>query len=159
MKLKINREFLLRHLFSLAVFAVLGGWFGFDAFVSYPRSDARALYVSIEKSEPGESVDLEAFKAQKVRTQRLMASFALLAGFLVGLHLLSVAGFRFEFDDGGFSLGGKRFSYSDIKTLDKSKWDKKGILKVSGDGFEIRLDAWHHLGVKEFYGIVTAKTV
>ena len=143
MKLKINREFLLRHVFSLAVFVVLGGWFGFDAFVRYPRSDARALYVSIEKSEPGEKVDLESFKAQKVQT--------LLAASLVGLHLLCVARFRFEFDESGFSLGDRRFSYSDIKDIDKSKWEKKGVLTVSGDGFKICLDAWHHIGVKEFY--------
>ena len=31
--LKLNREFLVRHLFALVVFAALGGWFGSDAFV------------------------------------------------------------------------------------------------------------------------------
>ena len=155
MKLKINREFLRRHLFSLSVFVVLGGWFGFDAFVRYPRSDARALYVSIEKSWPGDNVDLESFKAQKVQTQRLMASFALLAASLVGLHLLCVARFRFEFDDAGFSIGDRRFKYSDIKDVDRSKWEEKGVLTVSGDGFKIRLDAWHHIGVKEFHSAIS----
>ncbi|MBQ2259367.1 MAG: fumarate hydratase C-terminal domain-containing protein, partial [Spirochaetales bacterium] len=51
----------------------------------------------------------------------------------------------------GFAIGSKRYSYSDIKNLDASKWEKKGIITISGDGFNVRLDAWHHIGVKEFY--------
>ena len=157
MKLKINREFLLRHLFSLAVFVVLGGWFGFDAFVRYPRSDARALYVSIEKSEPREGFDLEAFKIQKTQTQRILAAVALLAAAGVGIHLLGIARFNFEFDDDGFTLGAKRFSYSEIKDVDTSRWEKKGILSISGEGWRFHLDAWHHSGVKEFYSLVSEK--
>ena len=151
MKLKINKEFLLRHLFSLAVFVVLGGWFGFDAFIRYPQTNERDLYVSIEKSEPHYKVDLKAFKAQKIGTQRLFTLFALLAATGVGFHLLVVAFFKFEFDDEGFAIDSKRYSYSDIKNLDASKWEKKGIITISGDGFKVRLDAWHHIGVKEFY--------
>ncbi len=157
MKLKINREFLLRHLFSLAVFLVLGGWFGVDAFVRYPRADARALYVSIEKSEPRDGFDLEAFKAQKTQTQRILAAFALLAAAGVGIHLLCIARFKFEFDDDGFTLGPKRFSYPEIKDVDTSKWEKKGILSVSVEGLRFSLDAWHHSGVKEFYSLVSEK--
>lgn len=151
MKLKINKEFLLRHLFSLAVFVVLGGWFGFDAFIRYPRTNERDLYVSIEKSEPHDKVDLKSFKAQKIETQRLFTLFALLAATGVGLHLLVVSLFKFEFDDEGFVIASKRYSYSDIKSVDVSKWEKKGILVISGDGFKVKLDAWHHFGVKEFY--------
>ena len=109
MKLTLNREFLLRHLFAFGVFLALGGWFAFDAVARYPATDARALYVSIERAEPPDGLDLAAFKAQKTASQRAMAFAVLLAAAGVGLHLLCVAAFRFEYDDGGFSVGAKRY--------------------------------------------------
>lgn len=155
-KLKLNREFLLRHLFSLAVFLALGGWFAYDAFVKYPATPARDLYVAIEKSEPHESFDLEAFKIQKTGTQRILAGAALLAAFCIGAHLFAVSRFTFEFDEGGFTVGSKRFSYGDIKNVDTSKWAKKSILVISGEGWKTSLDAWHHEGVKDFYEKLTS---
>ena len=50
-----------------------------------------------------------------------------------------------KFDD-GFEFNGKRTAFGDVKTVDRSKWEKKGIVKVDG----ITLDAWHHVGVREF---------
>ena len=105
--LKLNREFLVRHLFALVVFAALGGWFGFDAFVRYQRTPAAALYESIENAPPPADMSqakLDAFKAQKTKTQFVLAIVTLGAALLVALHLLSVAGFKFAFDDDG-SLG------------------------------------------------------
>ena len=71
---------------------------------------------------------------------------AFLASALVGGHLWAVSRLRFAFDDDGFVFRGKRTAYGDVKTVDRSKWEKKGIVKVDG----ITLDAWHHTGVKEF---------
>ena len=52
----------------------------------------------------------------------------------------------FSFDDEGYVHDGRRTAYGDIKTVDRSKWEKKDIIKVDG----ITLDAWHHVGVREF---------
>ena len=149
-RLVLNREFLLRHTFSLAVFVALGGWFGFDAFYRYPATPAKDLYLSIEKAEAPEGYDLEGFKKQKTQTQCILSGLTLLAALGVGLHLLAAWRFDFAFDDDGFVYKGKRFSYSDIKSIDKSLWEKKNILVVSGEGWRISLDGWHHQGVKEF---------
>ena len=72
--------------------------------------------------------------------------FAFLAAAAVGGHLWAVSRLRFSFDDEGYVHNGRRTAYGDIKTVDRSKWEKKGIVKVDG----ITLDAWHHVGVKEF---------
>ena len=149
-KIVLNREFLLRHAFSLAVFVALGGWFGFDAFYRYPATPAKDLYLSIEKSEAPEGCDLESFKKQKIQTQCILSGLTLLAALGVGLHLLAAWRFDLAFDDDGFVYKSKRFSYSDIKSVDKSQWEKKNILVISGEGWRISLDGWHHQGVKEF---------
>lgn len=160
--LKLNREFLVRHLFALVVFAALGGWFGFDAFVRYPRTPAAALYESIEKAPPPADMSqakLEAFKAQKTKTQFVLAVVTLGAALLVALHLLSVAGFKFAFDDDGFVLRGKRFAWGDVRNVDESQWEKKSVLRISGDGWGATLDAWHHIGVKELRERLKSKSL
>ena len=43
-----------------------------------------------------------------------------------------------------------KHAYGDIKNVDRSLWEKKGIVTVSGEGFSVKLDAWHHVGVKDF---------
>ena len=154
MKLKVNKEFLVRHLFAFAVFLALGGWFGYDAFVRYPATPARALYASIERSEAPEGMSdaaLESFKAQKTSTQRLFATLTLLAAAAVGLHLLAMVGFKFTFDEDGFVHSGRRLKWSDVESVDESKWESKRVLAVSGKGWRVVLDAWHHEGVKAFY--------
>ena len=67
------------------------------------------------------------------------------------------ASFRFEFDDSGFVWRGKKLSLSDIKSVDRSQWKKKGIVKLLlADGSRVTLDAWHHLGVKDFEKLLPA---
>ncbi|MBO5647930.1 MAG: hypothetical protein J6S30_04120 [Kiritimatiellae bacterium] len=149
-RLVLNREFLLRHAFSLAVFLSLGGWFGFDAFYRYPATPAKDLYFSIEKSEAPEGYDLEGFKKQKTQTQCILAALTFLAALGVGLHLLAAWRFDFSYDKEGFVYKGRRFSYTDIKSIDKSRWEKKNILVLLGEGWRITLDGWHHQGVRDF---------
>lgn len=146
MKLKINAEFARRHLFVTVLMAGLGCWFAYDGYVGYPETPAARLYETIEGSAAPEGYDLEKFKAQKIQTQKGFTLLAFLASLAVGVHLLAVYSFKFEFDDEGFVFRGKRYSYSDISKVDRSRWEKKGIVVVDG----IKLDAWHHNGVKEF---------
>ena len=144
MKLKLNREYALRHLFVTLLMVGLGCWFGYDGFVGYPSTPAAELFASIEGRAPSEQMTPEALEAFK--TQYGFTILAFLAALVVGSNLAKSARFAFEFDDEGYVWRGRRHRYSDIKEIDRSKWEKKGIVKVDG----ITLDAWHHLGVKEF---------
>ncbi len=145
-KLTLNREYAMRHLFVVVLMTGLCCWFGYDGFVRYPATPAAELYRTIEGREASEGCDLEAFKAQKIKTQYGFTILAFFAALIVGSNLLKSYKFDFEFDDEGFVHEGKRRAYSDIKNVDRSNWEKKGIVKVDG----ITLDAWHHVGVSEF---------
>ena len=154
MKVSLNREYARNHLFVTVLMAALGCWFAYDGLVKYPSTPARELYASIEKSEPPESMTdaaLENFKSQKTKTQYGFAALAFAASAVVGLRLLASARFRFEFDDDGFTAGGERFGYADVKSVDDRDWEKKGITRIDLGGRRVTLDAWHHVGVKEFH--------
>jgi len=150
MKLALNGEFAKRHLFVTVLMAGLGCWFGYDGFVRYPATEAAVLYKSIEGHDAPPGYDLGSFKRQKTQTQYGFTVLAWLAAILVGGHLWRLSKFEFEFDDDGFVFGGVRRAYADIRSVDRSQWAKKGIIVVDG----IRLDAWHHSGVKEFVALV-----
>ena len=145
-KLKLNREFASRHLFVTLLMLGLGGWFGYDGFVGYPNTPAVDLYRKIEKADPPAGFNLEKFKGQKTKTQYGFTILALAAAAIVGSGLYSAYKFDFSFDDKEFVHNGKRFRIDEIKKIDRSKWEKKGIIKIDG----IVLDSWHHVGVKEF---------
>ena len=124
----------------------LGSWFGYDGFVRYPAMPAAELYRSIEKSEAPEGYGLEEFKRQKIGAQYGFMILAFFAAAVVGSRLMRNRRFKFGYADDYYVYRGRRHLISEIKTVDRSKWEKKGIVKVDG----ITLDSWHHLGVKEF---------
>jgi len=152
-KLTINKEFLRRHLFVVLLLGGMGLWFGYDGFVTYPALAPAALYEKIETTPPPPEMapaKLEAFKAQKIATQHGLC-FALLAvTLIVGIHLVFVSRLDFAFDDAGFTWRGKRYAFADIKSVDRAKWEKKGILRLTLPDGKVTLDAWHHTGVNEF---------
>lgn len=153
MKLTINKEYFRRHLFVTLLMAGLGAWFGYDGFVRYPATSADALYRSIEKSAPPAGMNLETFKRQKIQTQYGFTFICFLAALIVGLRLKRSSAFRFEYDleKGAFTANGKNYTRSDIAKIDQSQWESKRILRLTlKDGTSVQLDAWHHLGVKEF---------
>ena len=154
--MKPNKDFLLRHLFAFAVFLGIGLWFSYDAFVRYPRTDAAALYESIERSAAPDGFDLESFKKSKISSQKAFAFILLFVAGAVGLHTFASARSDFSFDDGSFASGGKTHHWTDVKEFDAALWTRKGILKFSGDGFSVTLDSWHLDGVKEVYAKVSA---
>ena len=157
MKLTLNREYATRHLFVTVLMVGLCGWFGYDGFVRYPATPAADLYRSIEGKDAPMECDLDAFKAQKTQTQYGFTFLAGLAAIIVGAGLWKARKFEFEFDDDGFAVGGKRFAYSDIKEVERSKWEKKGIIRIKGALLDVTLDAWHHVGVKEFVAKIGEK--
>ena len=147
-RLKLNPEYARRHLFVTLLMVGLGGWFGYDGFVGYPATPAAELYKTIEGSDAPEGFDLEAFKRQKIGTQYGFTILAFFVAAVVGSRLARSARFKFEFDDESYVHRGRRHPISSVKKVDRSKWEQKGIVRFNG----ITLDAWHHLGVKEFVG-------
>ena len=146
MKLTLNREFATRHFGVALLMLGLSCWFGYDGFVRYPATPAAELYKSIEGSDAPEGFNLEAFKTQKTQTQYGFTFLTLLASLVIGGHVWLLSKFRFEYDDESYTFAGRRVAIRDIKSVDRSQWEKKGIIRVDG----IKLDAWHHAGVKEF---------
>lgn len=149
-RLRLNPDYLRRHLFSAAVMAALGCWFSYDGAVRYPRMAPDELYRSIEQAEPPAGADLEAFKRQKTNAQLGLALVLLVAAGVVGTRLFLSSRLDFAWDESGFSVGGRRYAPADVASLDRSRWESKGILKLKlADGRMVVLDAWHHLGVRE----------
>lgn len=154
-KLKLNKEYAFRHLFVTLLMAGLFLWFAYDGLVRYPKTPAAELYREIEKADAPQGYDLESFKRQKTTTQQSFALLALLASLTVGLRLLKAAQFDFAFDDTSFVWRGKTFALSEIAQIDRAKWESKAILAIrTKDGTKLTLDAWHHLGVKDFERIL-----
>ena len=145
-RLKLNPEYAKRHLFVTLLMVALGCWFGYDGFIGYPATPAAELYKSIEGSDAPEGFDLDAFKRQKIGTQYGFTILAFFAAAVVGSRLAKSKRFKFGYTDDCYVYHGRRHPLSSIKKIDRSKWEKKGIVKIDG----ITLDSWHHLGVKEF---------
>ena len=163
MELKLNREFAMRHLGVAILFVALAGWFGYDGLVRYPSLPAHDIYVSIEKSEPREGTDLEAFKQQKIKTQHGFALLTLLASAVIALGVLRSRRSTLTWDDRemcGTLTGGRPLAFSDIAGVEDGQWARKGIIVfVAKDGRRVKLDSWHHTGVDELVAkIVPSKS-
>lgn len=142
-KFKLNPDFAKRYLFVALLFAGMGGWFGYDAVVTYPNTDAAALYTSIEKSAPPPEMPteaLEAFKKQKIQSQYGLAAILFVASAWVSFILFKA--WKFDFDP---AACGK------ILSVDRSRWEKKGILVLTTENRgKVVLDSFHNLGVTDY---------
>jgi uncharacterized protein with NRDE domain len=132
-KLKVNPEFFKRHLFVTVLMAALGCWFGYDGFVKYPAADDKFFE------------ERHLVRETATERQKQFMVLAFLAAAAVGGHLWKVSKFRVEYDGEGFVYNGEKRLYREVKEVDRSRWEKKGIVKVDG----IVFDVWHHLGVKD----------
>jgi len=151
MKLALNREYALRHLGVAALMAALCGWFVYDGAIAYPAMSDEDF-----KAEILHNLEYENFPKKRKETTDRQFQFA----GIVGLAALVIAGGvwnakrkTLEWNDaamnGTLTLG-RPLPFQDVADIDKSRWDKKGILVVHAkDGRKVTLDAWHHTGVKE----------
>ena len=128
----------MRHLGVALLMLALGGWFAYDGFIAYPRQDDAWF------------AERHLQRENATRRQKEFAFLSLLAALVISGHVALVAKLRFAWDDEGFEYAGARRSFADVKNIDWSKWEKKGIVKIDG----IVLDAWHHVGVKEVAAIL-----
>ena len=86
--------------------------------------------------------------------QKQFMALCFVAAAVVGFGVWRASRLRFAYDAGGFELAGRRMSLDDVTGVDDSRWEKKGILKLSTRGGAVVLDAWHHVGVDGFYDIL-----
>ena len=131
-KLVLNKEFAVRHIGVALLMLGLSGWFAYDGYVAYPKHDDAWF----------EQQHLR--KDNAIRRQREFMVLALIAALVIAGHVGVVAKLDFSYNEEGFVCGGVKRSFADVKSVDWSKWEKKGIVKVDG----IVLDAWHHVGVR-----------
>ena len=150
MKLKLNREFAVRHLFVTALLAAMGCWFAYDGYVTYPSMTPEALYEKIEHSQPPSHEAALKVYENAIPRQKQFMGLCLLGSLIVGLGVFRAWRFDFEYDDAGFTWNGRRMTFADIKSVDDSQWKKKGILKLNTPFGRITLDAWHNTGVDAF---------
>ena len=140
---KLNPDFARRYCFVALLFAGMGGWFGYDGLITYPNTEAAALYESIEKSPPPQEMgaeQLEAFKRQKIQSQYGLSCVLFVASIWVAIILFKA--WKFDFDP---AKAGK------IIAVDRAKWETKGIIVLTTEMYgKVTLDSFHHLGVTEY---------
>jgi len=151
MKLSLNREYAIRHLGVATLMAALCAWFVYDGAVAYPAmSDAEF------KENVLHNLEYADFPKKRRETTNRQFQFAC----VVGLAAIVIAGGvwrakrkTLEWDDAamnGTLTNGRPLPFQDVSSIDRSRWDRKGILVVHAkDGRAMTLDAWHHNGVKE----------
>jgi len=166
MKLTVNKEYKLRHLFAAAVFAAAGCWFFRDGLSAWPRENekwrndpANAAYVALwdagETPQDAPPVQRPPYPPQKIRGQIFFGTALCGIAAFVVLMLAAESMKSLEWDPGtgtmkGSLTGGKTLDFRNVEKLDLSKWRGKRVARVvMADGRKIKLDAWHHAGAAE----------
>ena len=152
----ISPGFLGRIALVAAIAFGFAGWSLYDGMIGYPQQRMRALeYRKLKKAgrleeweplakergwppgNPGKPHDEADYE-----TQFVMASIAGAAGLLFLIHFLRNRGRWIEADETGLRTSRKeQAAFTDIVTLDKKKWRKKGIAVVNyqADGRKRRI--------------------
>ena len=99
-RLRLNREFAVRHIGVALLMFGLSCWFAYDGYVEYPRHD----------DEWFEQRHLK--KESATRRQREFMVLAFIAALVIAGHVAVVARLDFEYDDEGFVCGGEKRSFA-----------------------------------------------
>jgi hypothetical protein len=132
-----------RYLFAAGML-VMGAWFGYDGYVTYPRSNELHL---LHAREPAKyPKDYPTYDAKSIGIQKVLA-VVLPAG------ALAMLGWTLHHSRGAYRLSGDVLRVpghpdvplSGITQIDKSRWDRKGIAKLdyalaSGEKGTLTLD-------------------
>lgn len=153
-----NKRYSARFVIIGAIFCGISLWALYDGFIGYPQAQARAVAYR-ELLEKNRERDWDALAAENgwslkippdpkeseeyetsIKMQFAMAGLFALIGLPVLFNALSSYGKWIEATDAGItSSWGEGFNYDQILQVDKKKWDKKGIAKVSyQDGDSVR---------------------
>ena len=156
-------------LFAVAfVCLMFGGWSAYDGFIGYPKKNKhRDTWDSIKQQYPTE-VDFVPHWEKYAQENGIStdepeprkSSFSMIAqyvqmgitlpfGLLFGFGYLSTAGRWVSADENGLATNrGEEVSFDSIKTLNKVRWNRKGIAVVHYDGGQgpkrLVLDDWKY---------------
>ena len=117
-----------RYLFA-AVMLAMGAWFGYDGYVTYPRSNQ--LHLLHARDPAQHPKDYPTYDAKSIGIQKVLA-VVLPAG------ALALLGWTLHQSRGAYRLAGDVLSVpghpdvplDHVTQIDKSKWDRKGIAKL-----------------------------
>jgi len=135
MKLTLNREYAIRHLGVAALFLGLAGWFLYDAVFVYPNLPTDGEHHTT------------------VEFQYSFAAFLAFAAIVIAGRVWANWRTRIVAWDEARMWGpgvGAPLAFSEIVGVEDAQWEKKGVIVfLAKDGRRVKLDAWHHTGVKE----------
>lgn len=96
-------------------------------------------------------LEMPVYSAHDLQTQTVQAVITLFFGGLACLSVAVKSKRRFVADAGGLhgsGFGGKAIAFADIARIDWSKWDEKGIVRLTvKSGQTYTLDGWHFSGM------------
>ena len=148
-KLRLNREFALRHIGVAVLFAGLCCWFLYDGAVAYPKMDDAVFSEQILHGRQG---DFAKLKGEAISRQFQFAGICGIAALLIAAGVGRCRMQTLEWDDErmcGSLTGGKPLAFADVRGVDDRRWAKKGILTIfAADGRRFTLDTWHHDGAR-----------
>ncbi len=160
---RVSRQWVVRMLIAGIAFFGFGLWAVYDGFIYYPRRN-HIIERFEEHREAGrmgewrelaeqkgwpEEPDPDNYKTQwDIRTQFIMAAICLPLGLVILLRLGLKSRQSMATDEQHFiATNGRRIPYSAIVSLDKRRWDSKGIAEVyyeneQGRRRKTRVDTW-----------------
>lgn len=163
---KLNRDYAIRSLLFGTLLLGFGLWSFYDGLIGYPAHNQRALKYQ-ELADARQQADWPAvarangWKTEKpkaahnewdIRTQFIMATVFGLWG--VGALIVLAVRSRRRFHADAAGLHGFRATvvpYAAITAVDLTKWDRKGIAKISvtanGASYRLTLDDWYFKGM------------
>lgn len=108
------------------------------------RRAAQALHVT-------ETLKADVYSAHDLQAQFVQALITLLLGLWAFAGLGLKARKRYRADDaglGGNGFGAQPVAYAEIRSIDWTKWDEKGIVRLMlKSGIRLTLDGWHFSGM------------
>lgn len=167
---RINKEWGVRLALIALMFIGGGAYFLYDGLVGYPKQTEKYELVFEEKpdgttvqrdnwkerlEEAGYSSDINPkdlnYKSDRdIMTQLIIAGLCFPIGLLSVFWLLVNSRREMIADDSGVKFGGARMAFDNIDSIDKTRWDSKGIAVLIGrDGSKMVLDDWKFRGAAD----------
>lgn len=176
---QINKEWAVRLLLIFVMAAAFGGWFAYDGAVAWPRENRKAeiAYSDLasrrtyddwkdrlrnEGYTPG-TTPPEYRQPLDIKTQFIYASICGVAAIAVLFVLLRNTQRKLRSDDKGVYRGSQFVPFSSITSIDKIRWDNKGIAvlyykKSDGSNARLKLDDWVYRGAGKILAEVEEHT-
>lgn len=161
MRAEFQKSYLLRYLCLASVCTGLGLWFAYDGIIGYPRQLERAeAFEELSEKVPSRELEdswreltaqrnwsaaLPKKKAEEIRSSITGQYFWSFLNFVVGipaivLYIRSRGSWVELTSDGVKTSWGQSMEFSAVQSLDKKRWEKKGIAKATyKDGESTRI--------------------